>query len=81
MATVLGESFLEFHPEARFVIATIDSFSPPLVRSTSNIEYLDVGDLSALIDEFWLMATIYDVTEFATSIKPFVMRNCIAWTG
>ena len=77
MATVLGESFLEFHPEARFVIATIDSFSPPLVRSSSNIEYLDVGDLSAMIEEFWLMATIYDVTEFATSIKPFVMRNLL----
>ena len=78
MATVLGESFLELHPEARFVIATIDSFSPPLVRSNSNIEYLDVGDLSEIIDEFWLMATIYDVTEFATSIKPFVMRNLLS---
>lgn len=78
MATVLGESFLEFHPESRFVIATIDSFSPPLLRSSSNIEYLDVGDLSAMIDEFWLMATIYDVTEFATSIKPFVMRNLLS---
>ena len=78
MATVLGESFLEFHPEARFVIATIDSFSPPLVGSRSNIEYLDVNDLSAMINEFWLMATIYDVTEFATSIKPFVMKNLLS---
>ena len=74
LVRVVARSFLDHHPDARFVAALIDHSvaSRSLVDECFDvvpITEIDFGDLG-----FHAMATAYDVTEFATSIKPFLLR-------
>lgn len=71
MAQVLATSFLASNPESRFVIGLIDSYESPVLEG---IEVMSVDEIASFVDEFWHLATIYDVTEFATALKPFVAR-------
>jgi len=77
LARVLARSFLDQHPDARFVVAFIDK--PIETRSLENecFEILPITDID-LGDEGWeYMATGYEVTEFATSVKPYVLRQLL----
>ena len=76
MAHVLGSSFLTHHPEARFVVIVVDSHETSILPNDA-IEWWDVDRLCGFIDEFWALATLYDVTEFATSLKPYVARHLL----
>ena len=69
LARVLARSFLDQHPDARFVVAFIDK--PIETRSLENecFEILPITDID-LGDEGWeYMATGYEVTEFACCIS------------
>ncbi|HQY13456.1 MAG TPA: glycosyltransferase family 4 protein [Ilumatobacteraceae bacterium] len=77
MARVLARSFLKWHPEASFSVIVIDH--PLEARGLADepftvvpITELDFGD-----EGFENMATIYDVTEFATSVKPFALQHLL----
>ena len=77
MARVLARSFLKWHPEASFSVIVIDH--PLEARGLVDepftvvpITELDFGD-----EGFENMATIYDVTEFATSVKPFALQHLL----
>jgi glycosyltransferase involved in cell wall biosynthesis len=78
MAHVLGQSFLKHHPEDRFVVVVVDSFDITAVTTGSKIEWWGVDRVSEFVDEFFAMATLYDLTEFATALKPFVARQLLS---
>ena len=77
MAHVLGSSFLTQHPDARFVVIVVDSHETSILPDDA-IERWGVDRLRGFIDEFWVLATLYDVTEFATSLKPYVARHLLS---
>jgi len=78
MAQVLGHSFLEHHPDDRFVVIVVDSFDINVVTIGGAIEWWGVDKVCEFVDEFFTMATLYDVTEFATALKPFVARQLLS---
>jgi glycosyltransferase involved in cell wall biosynthesis len=77
MASVLAESLFEVHPE--IVMHTIVIDHPALVVNLeiphSLVLSIDQIDLKA--NNYPTQASIYDVTEFATSIKPFVLEQLL----
>lgn len=73
-ARVLAGSFNEIHPEGTVTVVVIDD-----VDNEVNDEPFDLlrpEDLLAK-DEVHRMATIYDVTEFATSLKPWLLSHLL----
>lgn len=69
-ARVLARSYLAHHPGHEFVIAVIDN--PEEVPEARVIGPAEFG-----IDEqdYLRMATAYNVTELATAVKPYVLRE------
>ncbi|WP_328605613.1 FkbM family methyltransferase [Amycolatopsis sp. NBC_00345] len=79
-ARVLAKSYLAQHPDGRFVIAVIDA-------PRDEVTVLDdgtrvVGPAAFGIDEadYLRMATAYSVTELATSVKPYLLRELLEQT-
>ena len=77
MASVLGQSFFDQHPDDRFVVIVVDSFDMSALASGDQVEWWGVDKVCEFVDEFFAMATLYDVTEFATALKPFVARQLL----
>jgi FkbM family methyltransferase len=73
-ARVLADSYLRHHPGHGFVIAVIDA---PRGESAEQDGYRVVGPGSFGIaeEEYLRMATAYSVTELATAVKPFLLRE------
>ncbi|EHR48580.1 methyltransferase, FkbM family [Saccharomonospora marina XMU15] len=71
-ARVLARSYLTHHPDHEFVVAVIDG-----AGDASADGYRIVGPSSFGIDtETYLrMATAYSVTELATAVKPYLLRE------
>lgn len=76
-AMVLAESFLECNPDCEFTCVIVDEMVPPFELAHSNVNFIGVEQLSRFVDDFWLMATMYDVTEFSTALKPFVLEKLL----
>lgn len=76
-ARILAASFREHHPESDFYIVVIDH--PNLVGNASDAGHtmLSIHDLDLGDEGHKYMAAIYDVTEFATSVKPFALRQLV----
>ena len=75
---VLAESFLQHHPGATFTVLVVDAESPGEVDCPEGCRVctiLDIGLDAATVHE---MATIYDLTEFATAVKPTLLRYLIS---
>ncbi|MEW2500054.1 FkbM family methyltransferase [Amycolatopsis sp. NPDC047767] len=70
-ARVLARSYLAQHPENDFVIAVIDG------HEDERDGYRVVGQDAFGIDrdDYLRMATAYSVTELATSVKPYLLRE------
>ena len=76
-ARILAESFKKFHPDSTFYIVIVDRpIEARLVRS-DDFQVVPVTDIDFGTEGFGLMAAIYDVTEFATSVKPFVLKQLV----
>ncbi len=69
----LATSFKEVHPDGR-VSALIFDDVDCVVGSDEPFEVLRLTDLGEDIDELHRMAMIYDVTEFATALKPWLLE-------
>lgn len=77
LARVVARSFLDHHPNDRFVVVTIDRPIESRIMPDDGFEILPITDID-FGDEGWeYMATAYDVTEFATSVKPFALRHLV----
>jgi hypothetical protein len=74
MARVLAESFIEFHPDGRFTIAVIDDCVGATSGDDGHIRSATLGELGVPTELAHRMAIEYDIMEFATGIKPFILR-------
>lgn len=80
-AKVLATSYLTHHPDHTFVIAVIDApWDPDSQETKENFELPGcriVGPAAFGIseDDYFRMATAYSVTELATSVKPYLLRE------
>ena len=77
-ARVLAKSFKNHHPESDFYIVIIDH--PQLLSDSGIVGCKEVGldSINFEGEPYEYMATIYNVTEFATSVKPFVLRHFLS---
>ena len=77
-ARILAESFKKFHPESTFYIVIVDRPIEARLVESDLFEVVAITDVDFGIEGFGHMAAIYDVTEFATSVKPFVLKQLVA---
>jgi glycosyltransferase involved in cell wall biosynthesis len=73
-ARVLSKSFLEQHPEGRVAVLVLDDVGQSIDDSAERFEVLRPEDLFEDSIELHRMQTIYELTEFATSMKPWLLR-------
>ena len=75
MAQVLGESFLEHHPDSTFSVLVVDDGDADL---PDGIHVVRLADLDIAPRDERLMRTVYDVMEFSTAVKPSFLRYLLA---
>ena len=80
-ASILERSFLEFHPEAEFFTLLIDGNSESKENISTQGTILIPSDLDIENETLKRMATIYDVMEFATALKPKALELVLKLTG
>ena len=69
-ARVLGASVKAQHAQVRFVTLVVDSTG---ADEPEDFEVLGLADIGIDHDEVLRMAAIYDVTEFCTAVKPWLL--------
>ena len=77
LARIVARSFLGHHPESSFYIVIVDRPIEARQIVEEGITIIPVTDIDFGADGFLNMATIYDVTEFATSVKPFALKHLL----
>lgn len=77
LAKIVARSFKQHHPESAFYIVVIDRPSEARSINEPGIHIVPITDIDFGSEGFGLMATIYDVTEFATSVKPFALKHLL----
>ena len=78
-ARLLARSFLQHHPRGRVAVLVIDADEED--HWDEAFEVLRLEDLPMATRELHRMATIYDVTELATAVKPFLLRHLLIDRG
>lgn len=76
-ARILAESFKKHHPDSTFYIALVDRPVEARLIQQDFFTVLPITEIDFGEEGFTPMASYYDVTEFATSAKPFVLRQLI----
>ncbi|GAA3535865.1 FkbM family methyltransferase [Amycolatopsis ultiminotia] len=76
-ARVLARSYLEQHPGGRFVIAVIDAPRDEVRRDDTGADVVGPAAFGIDEDDYLRMATAYSVTELATSVKPYLLRELL----
>lgn len=76
-ARILAESFRKFHPDSTFYIVIVDRPIEARLVQSDDFQVVPITDIDFGTEGFGLMAAIYDVTEFATSVKPFVLKQLV----
>lgn len=73
-AKTLGDSFLKYHPDMKFIIGLVDHYHPDLDYSFfSNFEIIPVESLQ--IPEFNELHGKYNITELNTAVKPSYLHH------
>ena len=76
-ARVLAESFREHHPDDNFSVLVIDDERSPLSPEHEPFEILRPADIGLPRRDFYGMATLYDVLELSTALKPWLLRSLL----
>jgi glycosyltransferase involved in cell wall biosynthesis len=71
-ARTLHASLMRFNPTAKFVVALCDEPTPPFDPSQEPFPFIYLDDLA--LPEWREMSRRYNITEFNTSIKPFIFE-------
>ncbi|MGD9795768.1 MAG: glycosyltransferase [Acidimicrobiia bacterium] len=79
-ARVVARSFAEHHRLGRFHVVVLDVGDDDEFGDEP-FEVISPFDIGIERDEFLRMATMYDVTELATAIKPWALRTLLDRTG
>ncbi|QRP45926.1 FkbM family methyltransferase [Amycolatopsis sp. FDAARGOS 1241] len=80
-ARVLARSYLEHHPGDGFVIAVIDAPRDEVTELDDGIRVVGPAAFGIDEDDYLRMATAYSVTELATSVKPYLLRELLKTSG
>jgi glycosyltransferase involved in cell wall biosynthesis/2-polyprenyl-3-methyl-5-hydroxy-6-metoxy-1,4-benzoquinol methylase len=75
---VLASSFLQHHPDGRFIFLVIDDESRQFDAGGEPFECVRLSDIGLDRAEIGRLATIYDVTEFSTAVKPLFLQHLLA---
>ena len=75
-ARVLARSFLEQHPEGRFVVLLVDRVDGAFDPADEPFELMLAEDLG--IPEFTTFAFKYSILEINTAVKPFLLQRLFA---
>jgi glycosyltransferase involved in cell wall biosynthesis len=77
-ASVLADSMESFHPEIEMFTVVIDH--PDLVKNldSDKTKVLSVDEIGWKGLDYRRQASIYDLTEFATSVKPYVLEHLLS---
>jgi glycosyltransferase involved in cell wall biosynthesis len=78
-ARVLADSFLDLHPDGTVHILVVDGTSDEPHRS--GVELYDGRSVFPDEADFFRMATMYDVVELATAVKPAFLLHLLRTTG
>jgi glycosyltransferase involved in cell wall biosynthesis/SAM-dependent methyltransferase len=71
-ARTLHASLMRFNPTAKFVVALCDDPAPPFDAAAEPFPFVYLDDLA--LPEWREMSQRYNITEFNTSIKPFIFE-------
>lgn len=74
-ARVLAESFSAQHPDGRCSVLVIDDRGSEVDAASEPFDVIRPGDLK--LDRFEGMAAMYDVTELATAVKPWLLEHLL----
>jgi hypothetical protein len=77
-ARVLAASFFAHHPDGTFTLLLIDDEARQFDASRESFRCLRLGEIGLDRAEIGQLASIYDVTELATAVKPPFLRYLIA---
>lgn len=75
-ARVLAESFLAHHPAGECTVLVIDDVEGEVDDSTEPFRVLRPSELA--LERFEGMAAMYDVTELATAVKPWLLERLLS---
>jgi glycosyltransferase involved in cell wall biosynthesis len=76
-ARVMGRSFRDHHPFGSLTTLVLDDLYGELDPAEEPFDIIRLPDLPLPRDEAHRMAAIYDVMEFATSLKPWLLRSML----
>jgi glycosyltransferase involved in cell wall biosynthesis len=74
---VLADSFRSTHPDGIFDLCVVDDIDGE-VEPEVGINLIRLNELSLDENQLRLMAVFYDITEFSTALKPWVMEAALA---
>src|SRR4051812_220412 len=78
-ASVLAQSLNRVHRDVRLKVLLLDDEGAPVDETSLPFDIIRPSDLLfSSPDEFHRMAAIYDVTELATAVKPWVFEHLFA---
>ena len=80
-ARIAADSFLAHHPGARFYVVVIDYPLHARKRQREEPWLVPIADIDLGGEGFELMATYYDLTEFATAVKPFAITHFLQFAS
>ena len=76
-ARVLADSFFAHHPDGSFVVLLIDDENRTVDPGDRRIDCRRLSDIGLDREEIRRLASIYDVTELATAVKPLLLRQLL----
>ncbi|CAN5592168.1 hypothetical protein BH10ACT2_BH10ACT2_00060 [soil metagenome] len=74
-ARIVADSFAVQHPGCPFYIVVTDYPVQVKLRQRDDARLVSITDIDFGAEGFEQMATFYDVTEFATAVKPFAVSH------
>lgn len=78
-ARVLAKSFLEVHPDGECTVLVVDDYHDFLDPGEEPFELIGLGEIG--LPDAERMAASYDVTEFSTAVKPWLLRYLLEREG
>ena len=74
LARVLGASFREHHPDGTLTVLVFDDLSGEVDGASEPFDVVHIDDLGDDVPEIYRLAAMYEVTEFATALKPWLLE-------
>jgi len=76
-ARVLADSLFAHHPDGSFVVLLIDDEKRMVDPGDRRIDCRRLSDIGLDREEIRRLASIYDVTELATAVKPLLLKQLL----